>query len=92
MSSTASDGWRRVVAATTGAYGGKPPPIASGLVIAGTDGRSMSGVASDVFRYQPVGIHVRETEMIHGVNEHMPVADFSRMIDFYARLMAGAAS
>ena len=92
VSSTRSDGWRRVVAATAGSYGGRGPPIAPGLVIAATDGRSMSGVAADVYRYQPLGIHVRDTEMIHGVNEHMPVADLARMVDFYARLIAGAAS
>ncbi len=51
----------------------------------------MAGVAQDVYRYQPVGIHVRDTEMIHGVNEHMPVSDLHRMIDFYARLMVSAA-
>ena len=91
VSSTRSDGWRRITAALAGSYGGRPPPIAPGLVIAGTDGRSMSEVTGDVYRYQPVGIHVRDTEMIHGVNEHLPVADLHRMIDFYARLMASAA-
>ncbi len=91
VSSTTSAGWRRVTAALAGSYGGRPPPIAPGLVIAATDGRSMAGVAQDVYRYQPVGIHVRDTEMIHGVNEHMPVSDLHRMVDFYARLMASTA-
>ena len=88
VSSTRSEGWRRVTAALAGAYGGRPPPISPSLVIAATDGRAMEGVASDVYRLQPIRFRLKETERIHGVNERLALDDLRRMIDFYARLMS----
>ncbi len=89
VSSATSEGWRQVTGALAGSYGGKPPPIAPTLVIAATDSRSMSGVAQDVYRLQPIAFRLADTEMIHGVNENLRLTDLKRMIDFYARLIRG---
>ena len=51
----------------------------------------MSGVANDIYRFQPIVFHLRDLEMIHGVNEHMQIADLKRMADFYAYLMVKSA-
>lgn len=87
VSSTRSEGWRRVTSALAASYGGRPPPISPGLVIAATDGRAMSGVAQDVYRLQPIRFALKDTGRIHGVNERLAVEDLRRMVEFYARLM-----
>jgi carboxypeptidase PM20D1 len=88
VSSTTSDGWK-LVAALAGAS--THAPVAPGLVIAGTDSRSLSGVAQDVYRFQPLVLSMDGTEMIHGTNEHMTLANLALMTEFYARLMATGA-
>ena len=88
VSSTTSDGWK-VVAAVAAAS--SHAPAAPGLVVAGTDSRSLSPVSRDVYRFQPLVMPVGGTEMIHGTNEHMTLANLALMTDFYARLIATAA-
>jgi carboxypeptidase PM20D1 len=88
VSSTHSDGWK-VVAAVAAASAGAP--VAPGLVVAGTDSRSLSPVSRDVYRFQPLVLSVKDTEMIHGTNEHMTLSNLALMTDFYARLIATAA-
>jgi carboxypeptidase PM20D1 len=66
-------------------------PVAPGLVVAGTDSRSLQPVSRDVYRFQPLVLSVRDTEMIHGTNEHMTLENLALMTDFYARLIATAA-
>src|SRR5262249_19373618 len=66
-------------------------PVAPGLVVGGTDSRSYSDVAQDVYRFQPVLFTDDDLETIHGVNEHLSVQNLDRMIRFYVGLMdAGA--
>ena len=88
VSSTTSDGWKMVAAVTAAS---SHAPVAPGLVVAGTDSRSLSPVSRDVYRFQPLVLSVRDTEMIHGTNEHMTLANLALMTDFYARLIATAA-
>jgi carboxypeptidase PM20D1 len=88
VSSTASPGWK-VVAAVAAAS--SHAPVAPGLVVAATDSRSLSIVSHDVYRFQPLVLSVRDTEMIHGTNEHLTLANLALMTDFYARLIATAA-
>jgi carboxypeptidase PM20D1 len=88
VSSTGSDGWK-VVAATAAAS--SHAPVAPGLVVAGTDSRSLQPVSKDVYRFQPLVLSVNDTEMIHGTNEHMSLTNLALMTDFYARLVATAA-
>jgi carboxypeptidase PM20D1 len=66
-------------------------PVAPGLVLGGTDSRSYSGVAENVYRFQPILLSNDDLETIHGVNEHLSIDNLTRMIRFYAGLMdAGA--
>jgi len=89
VSSTSSDGWK-VIAALASDDG--KLPVAPGLVMAGTDSRYMVGAATDVYRFQPLVASIDELKMIHGTNEHLTLANLERMVRFYQRLIATAAS
>ena len=88
VSSTGSDGWK-----TLSAVVGKvvEAPVAPSLVTAGTDSRSLQGVAADVYRFQPMDFSLHDTEMIHGTNEHLTLKNLQQCVQFYARLIATAA-
>ena len=89
VSSTASEGWLDVRDALKDGFHGRAPPTAPTLVIAATDSRSMSDVADDVYRFEPEVLKLSDTEMIHGVNEHLQLTDFARNIEFYVNLIGG---
>ena len=89
VSSTTSEGWRDVAGVTAAMFPGTP--VAPSLVTAGTDGRSMYLITGDVYRFQPILFGLHDIEMIHGVNEHLGIADLKRMAEFYARLMLKSA-
>ena len=89
VSSTSSQAWKTLAGL---AAEESKAPVTPGLVTAGTDSRYMGGVASDVYRFQPLVLKVEETEMIHGTNEHMTLANAERMVRFYQRLVETAAA
>jgi len=89
VSSTTSEGWRDVADVTAATFPGVPTPPT--LVTAATDGRSMYAVTDDVYRLQPIPLNLGGVEMIHGVNEHLPIADLKRMAEYFARLMVKSA-
>ncbi len=89
VSSTRSEGWKDVAGVAASQFPGVP--VAPSLVTAGTDGRSMYLVTGDVYRFQPILFSLKDIEMIHGVNEHLKIADLKRMADFYAQLMVKSA-
>lgn len=89
VSSTASEGWK-VIAALASDDG--KLTVAPGLVTAATDSRYMVGAAKDVYRFQPLIASIEDFGMIHGTDEHISVANLERMIRFYQRLIATAAS
>jgi carboxypeptidase PM20D1 len=89
VSSTSSDAWK-VLAGLAGDE--SEAPVVPGLVTAGTDSRYMGGVASDVYRFQPLVLKVDDTKMIHGTNERLTLANVERMVRFYQRLVETAAS
>jgi carboxypeptidase PM20D1 len=66
-------------------------PVAPGLVIAGTDSRHYSDVAENVYRFQPILLSNEDIEELHGVNEHISIANYERMIRFYIGLMEAGA-
>lgn len=89
VSSSTSQGWKLIrKAAEAEAPGAVVSPY---LVVAGTDSRSMSPVSDDVYRFAPMILKTTETQMIHGTNEHMTLANLERMVRFYARLIATSA-
>jgi carboxypeptidase PM20D1 len=65
--------------------------VAPGLVTATTDSRSLTGVATDIYRFQAIVASLREFEMIHGTNEHLTLDNLARMTSFYTRLIATTA-
>jgi carboxypeptidase PM20D1 len=85
VSSTTSEGWRDLAGVTQAMFPGVP--VAPALDTSATDGRSMSIVTGDIYRFQPILFGLKDIEMIHGVNEHLKIEDLKRMADFYARLM-----
>lgn len=89
VSSTKSPGWSMIAAAA--AAQAPNAAIAPYLVVAGTDSRSFSAVSQDVYRFMPAHFTIRETGMIHGTNEHITIQNLSRMINFYAQLIATSA-
>jgi carboxypeptidase PM20D1 len=88
VSSTTSEAWK-MVAALAGDTA--KAPVAPSLVTAGTDSRYMTGVAVDVYRFQPMVFSMETIKMIHGTNEHMSLQNLERAVQFYARLIATSA-
>ncbi|MCE3284250.1 MAG: peptidase, partial [Steroidobacteraceae bacterium] len=88
VSSTESEAYRLL--ATLAADGGRLP-VVPGLVTATTDSRHMVGVATDIYRFQPIVVALDELPMIHGTNEHLTLDNLRRLCEFYARLVATAA-
>lgn len=89
VSSTTSEAWK-TIAALAGETA--KAPVAPSLVTAGTDSRYLVGVASDIYRFQPMVFSLETIKMIHGTNEHMTLENLDRAVQFYARLIATAAS
>jgi carboxypeptidase PM20D1 len=88
VSSITSDGYR--IIATAAADGGRLP-VAPGLVNATTDSRYFATLATDVYRFQPLVLSLREIEMIHGTNERLTLDNLRRMIEFYVQVIGTAA-
>lgn len=89
VSSTKTQAWSILSAL---ASEGGSTPVAPSLVVAATDSYHLNAVAEDTYRYQPLVLALDETAMIHGVNEHLTLENYQRMIAFYARLIATAAA
>jgi len=88
ISSTDSTGYRIIAAL---ASDGGRTPVAPTLVTATTDSRSMTGIARNIYRFQPIVASLHEFEMIHGTNEHLTLDNLQRTTTFYAQLVATAA-
>jgi carboxypeptidase PM20D1 len=88
VSSTTSDGWKTLAAL---AADESRAPVAPALMTAASDSRYMSPIADDIYRFQPLVLSVKDTEMIHGTDEHMTLANLERMVRFYQRLVETAA-
>jgi carboxypeptidase PM20D1 len=65
--------------------------VAPGLVLGGTDSRLYTDVAENVYRYQPIVLTEADLEGVHGINEHISVENFGRMVRFYAGLIEAGA-
>ena len=88
VSSTTSDGWKTLAAL---AGDESKAPVAPALMTAASDSRYMGPIADDIYKFQPLQLSVKDTEMIHGTNEHMTLANVERMVRFYQRLVETAA-
>ena len=88
VSSSTSNSFK-LIAALASADG--RTPVAPFLVTVTTDSRALVGIATDIYRFQPIVASMREFEMIHGTNEHMTLDNLRRTVTFYSRLIASAA-
>ena len=88
VSSTSSEGWKTLAAL---AGDESQAPVAPALMTAASDSRYMTPIADDIYRFQPLLLSVKDTEMIHGTDEHMTIANVERMVRFYQRLVETAA-
>lgn len=89
ISSTTSSSYALIAALSRASL--PDAPVAPGLVVGGTDARHYSEVAENVYRFQPLLLGTEDMAGIHGVNEHVSVANFERMIRFYIGLMQAGA-
>ena len=62
-------------------------PSAPALMIGATDSVRMAPIAADIYKFEFIRLKVADTQMIHGVNEHLSVANLRRLTEFFARLM-----
>mgnify|MGYP002780435905 FL=1 len=84
--STASAGYRALAALIRETY--PHAPVAPGLVLGATDGRSYEGLAGSVLRFTPMVMRPDDLARFHGNDERIAVADYMRAIGFYEALMS----
>jgi carboxypeptidase PM20D1 len=89
VASTTSEGWKTLAAL---AGDESRAPVAPALMTAASDSRYMGPIAKDIYKFQPLVLSVKDTEMIHGTNEHVSIANIERMVRFYQRLVETAAA
>ena len=61
--------------------------VASGLVLGATDNRHYVNVREQGYNFSPMPYTNEDAGRIHGVDERIAVADYERMIQFYAQLL-----
>lgn len=64
-------------------------PIAPGLVLGATDGRSYEGLARTVLRFNPIVMRKDDLARFHGNDERVSIANHMRAIAFYEKLIGG---
>jgi carboxypeptidase PM20D1 len=83
--STDSPGFKQLAAAIRATY--PAAPIAPGLVLGATDGRSYEPIAAASLRFTPTTMRPADLARFHGNDERISVEDYVRAIGFYERLM-----
>ena len=62
-----------------------PEAAVAPLLVPGmTDSRHYTTVASSVFRFLPARLQGNQVQMIHGINENIPISELGNMAKFYA--------
>ena len=87
--STDSPAFRQLAAAIRITY--PHAPIAPGLVLGATDGRSYEPIAAASLRFTPMTMRPADLARFHGNDERIAIDDYMRAIAFYERLITGAA-
>jgi carboxypeptidase PM20D1 len=64
-------------------------PVAPGLVLGATDGRSYEPVAQAALRFTPMTMRPADLARFHGNDERIGIDDYMRAIGFYERLIGG---
>ena len=70
--------------------------VAPGLFVAASDSKHFWGLAPQIYRFNPIALHVDDTKMFHGFNERIGVEAHARnvafMRTFHVRSQARAAT
>ena len=61
--------------------------IAPYLMLGASDARYYYNICDSVYRFMPVQLGAKALKLIHGIDEHISVADLEKMTQFYASLM-----
>ena len=61
--------------------------VVPGIFPAATDSRHYCSIADNVYRFQPVHLGSMGLRALHSAGESVPVEDYLRGIDFYARYL-----
>ncbi|MFD1613161.1 M20 family peptidase [Sphingomonas tabacisoli] len=85
--STGSPGYKQLAAAIRATY--PYAPIAPGLVLGATDGRSYEPIADASLRFTPMTMRPADLARFHGNDERIGIEEYMRAIGFYERLMVG---
>ena len=61
--------------------------VAPYVVVGATDARQYAALSPNVYRFLPSQINQEDIERIHGSNERLAVANYPKMVQFYATLI-----
>ena len=61
--------------------------VAPYVVVGATDARQYAALSPNVYRFLPAQMNQEAIESMHGSNERMPVANYPKMVQFYATLI-----
>ncbi|MET4075503.1 M20 family peptidase [Hymenobacter sp. UYCo722] len=61
--------------------------VAPYAVVGATDARQYAALSPNVYRFLPAQMNQEAIESMHGSNERLPVANYPRMVQFYATLI-----
>jgi carboxypeptidase PM20D1 len=64
--------------------------VAPGLMLGATDARQYGVLTRNVFRFTPVPMKSEDISRIHGIDERVSIADLTRAVGFYYRLLRDA--
>jgi carboxypeptidase PM20D1 len=66
--------------------------VAPALLVAATDSRHYAPLTKNIFRFLPVTLTKEDTRRYHGIDERISIADYERLIRFYAGLIRNSQS
>jgi carboxypeptidase PM20D1 len=61
--------------------------VAPSLTIGATDSKHYAAIAGDSYRFIPMRLRSEDLKRIHGIDERIAVADYVRLVRFYAALI-----
>jgi carboxypeptidase PM20D1 len=65
--------------------------VAPYMVRGGTDAKYFYPLSSDVYRFLPISVDAETVKYVHGIDEHVSVAEFLEAIRFYYHVIRQAA-
>jgi carboxypeptidase PM20D1 len=89
LSRTDTPGWN-TLARTIREVMPRGTVVAPYLVPGGTDARHYRQLSESTYRFAPFALDRNAATMVHGTNEHIPVAGYAQGVRFYHRLIQNA--